>query len=130
MPLRPDLSVNRPSTSGWLLQNSGDDRGYNRANEIPFRRANRCAVIIEEITFMTKVLTGKIALVTGGSRGIGSAIALELAAQGATVALSYSVSRAKANEVVAKIEAAGGTAMALKLIFDSWRMRVMRKPLI
>jgi NAD(P)-dependent dehydrogenase (short-subunit alcohol dehydrogenase family) len=53
---------------------------------------------------MTKVLTGKIALVTGGSRGIGSAIALELAAQGATVALSYSASKTKADEVVAKIE--------------------------
>ena len=63
---------------------------------------------------MTKVLAGKTALVTGGSRGIGSAIALELAAQGATVALSYSASQAKADEVVAKIEAAGGTAIALK----------------
>ncbi len=63
---------------------------------------------------MAQVLAGKIALVTGGSRGIGAAIALELASQGATVALSYSASEAKANEVVAKIEAAGGSAIALK----------------
>lgn len=63
---------------------------------------------------MTKVLAGKIALVTGGGRGIGAAIALELASQGATVALSYSASEAKAKAVVAKIEAAGGSAVALK----------------
>lgn len=63
---------------------------------------------------MTQRLAGKIALVTGGSRGIGAAIAIELAAQGATVALSYSASEAKAKEVVARIEAAGGSAIALK----------------
>ncbi len=63
---------------------------------------------------MTEILAGKIALVTGGSRGIGAAIALELASQGATVALSYSASEAKAKAVVAKIEAAGGAAIALK----------------
>lgn len=63
---------------------------------------------------MTDVLTGKVALVTGGGRGIGAAIALELASQGATVALSYSASEAKAQAVVAKIEAAGGSAVALK----------------
>jgi len=62
----------------------------------------------------TNSLRDKVALVTGGSRGIGAAIALELASQGATVALSYSANEAKANEVVAKIEAAGGSAVALK----------------
>ncbi len=63
---------------------------------------------------MAGILAGKIALVTGGSRGIGAAIALELASQGATVALSYSTSDAKAMEVVGKIEAGGGSALALK----------------
>ncbi len=63
---------------------------------------------------MTQILAGKIALVTGGSRGIGAATALELAAQGATVALSYSASEEKAKDVVAKIEAAGGSAAAFK----------------
>jgi 3-oxoacyl-[acyl-carrier protein] reductase len=63
---------------------------------------------------MTHPLAGKIALVTGGSRGIGAATAIQLAAQGATVALSYSTSEGRAKEVIAKIEASGGKAIALK----------------
>lgn len=63
---------------------------------------------------MSNTLNGKIALVTGGSRGIGAATALQLAAQGATVAISYSNSDARANDVVAKIESAGGKAVAIK----------------
>lgn len=63
---------------------------------------------------MANTLQGKIALVTGGSRGIGAATAIQLAAEGATVVLSYSSSEAAANGVVAKIEAAGGKAIALK----------------
>ncbi len=59
---------------------------------------------------MTQILAGKIALVTGGGRGIGAAIATELAVQGATVAISYSASEAKARQCVANIEAAGGAA--------------------
>lgn len=63
---------------------------------------------------MTSTLKGKIALVTGGSRGIGAATAIQLAAEGATVALSYSSSEAAAEQVVATIEASGGKAIALK----------------
>ena len=62
---------------------------------------------------MTKVLSGKVALVTGGSRGIGAATARELAAQGATVALSYAASERQAGEVVASIEAQGGDPRVL-----------------
>jgi 3-oxoacyl-[acyl-carrier protein] reductase len=58
-------------------------------------------------------LTGRRALVTGGSRGIGRAIAELLAARGAAVALSYRGQQAAADEVVAGIEAAGGRALAL-----------------
>jgi 3-oxoacyl-[acyl-carrier protein] reductase len=63
---------------------------------------------------MSNKLSGKIALVTGGSRGIGAAIALELAEDGADVAISYASSADKANEIVKQIEALGRRAIAFK----------------
>lgn len=63
---------------------------------------------------MSHSLNGKTALVTGGSRGIGRAIAERLAQEGATVALTYNASRAGADEAVAAIEQAGGSAFALQ----------------
>lgn len=57
-------------------------------------------------------LNGKVALVTGGSRGIGKSIALELAASGATVAITYASSTAAADEVVKTIHDNGGKAIA------------------
>jgi len=58
-------------------------------------------------------LEGKVALVTGGSRGIGRAICLELASKGAKVAVNYNTNSALAEEVVAEITANGGEAVAL-----------------
>lgn len=61
----------------------------------------------------TGQLSGKVALVTGASRGIGRAIALELARQGAAVLVNYNGSRERALEVVAEIENNGGQAEAV-----------------
>lgn len=58
-------------------------------------------------------LQNKVALVTGGSTGIGRDVCLAYAAEGAKVAVNYIGSEAAAAEVVARIEAAGGTAMAV-----------------
>jgi 3-oxoacyl-[acyl-carrier protein] reductase len=62
---------------------------------------------------MTKTLQGKVALVTGASKGIGAEIALQLAAQGAAVAVNYASSKSGADAVVAKIAAQGGKAVAV-----------------
>jgi 3-oxoacyl-[acyl-carrier protein] reductase len=59
-------------------------------------------------------LDGKVALVTGASRGIGREVALELARQGANVAVNYSGSEAKANEVVDLIKELGRDAFAVQ----------------
>jgi 3-oxoacyl-[acyl-carrier protein] reductase len=59
-------------------------------------------------------LEGKAALVTGASRGIGREIALELARNGANVAVNYSGSEVKANEVVDEIKKIGKDAFAIK----------------
>lgn len=63
---------------------------------------------------MSKKLKGKIALVTGGSRGIGAATALALAEDGADVAISYTSSADKAQAVVKELEGKGVRAIAFK----------------
>jgi 3-oxoacyl-[acyl-carrier protein] reductase len=63
---------------------------------------------------MSNCLSGKIALVTGGSRGIGAAIAKRLAAAGASVAITYTKGADAAASVVSEIERAGGKALAIQ----------------
>lgn len=58
-------------------------------------------------------LTGKVAVVTGASKGIGAGIATALAAEGASVVVNYASSKAGADKVVAAITAAGGKAVAI-----------------
>ncbi|KAK8221910.1 hypothetical protein M8818_000075 [Zalaria obscura] len=62
----------------------------------------------------TSRLDGKVALVTGSGRGIGAAMALELAARGAKVVVNYANSAEAANKIVEEIKSNGGDAIAIK----------------
>jgi len=85
-------------------------------------------------------LQGKVALVTGGSRGIGRAVAKRLAGQGAEVVINYVRHRTNASEVVAEIEGQGGRCLAIRAnladedsltaLFDEVRRRYARLDII
>src|SRR6187399_2366799 len=62
----------------------------------------------------TKKLNGKVAVVTGASKGIGASIAKHLAAEGASVVVNYATSRTGADKVVSEINASGGKAIAVQ----------------
>lgn len=66
------------------------------------------------MTITSQRFTGKIALVTGGSRGIGAAVVRRLAREGATVAFTYAASEAKAQALVSSIQQEGGRVLAIK----------------
>lgn len=66
-------------------------------------------------------LKEKIALVTGASRGIGKAIALHLAEEGAQIIINYAKNSEKAKEVVAAVESTGGKALAMQADVSCWQ---------
>src|SRR6185369_4141853 len=68
----------------------------------------------ETMTTPDKKLAGKVAVVTGASKGIGASIAKHLAAEGAAVVVNYASSKAGADKVVAEITAKGGKAVAIQ----------------
>src|SRR6266853_546094 len=65
-------------------------------------------------TNISKKLAGKVAVVTGASKGIGASIAKHLAAEGAAVVVNYASSKAGADQVVAEITGDGGKAIAVQ----------------
>lgn len=62
----------------------------------------------------TKKLSGKVAVVTGASKGIGASIAVHLAAEGAAVVVNYASGKAGAEKVIAEITSSGGKAIAVQ----------------
>jgi len=69
---------------------------------------------MEGLPETTQILRGKVAIITGASRGIGRAIALALASEGASVVVNYTSSSEAAMQVASSITAAGGSAIALQ----------------
>jgi 3-oxoacyl-[acyl-carrier protein] reductase len=72
------------------------------------------APVTTRLAVVSKELDGKVALVTGGGRGIGAAVALRLASDGADVALTFQQDQQRADDVVKKIEAMGRRALAVR----------------
>src|SRR5207253_3874720 len=78
------------------------------------RRANRPQHQPNTMSTNTKKLAGKVAVVTGASKGIGASIAKHLAAEGAAVVVNYASSKDGADQVVGDITRNGGKAIAVK----------------
>src|ERR1700686_191209 len=91
----------------WL----GDRRGACSERSYKHRSSIRSSAMNKQVV---SKLANKVALVTGGSRGIGAAIAKRLAADGASVAITYAKDASAASDVVKAIERDGGKAIAIQ----------------
>src|SRR5258708_15450387 len=78
------------------------------------RRSEAPTKEMKPVRSTNKKLAGKVAVVTGASKGIGASIANHLAAEGAAVVVNYASSKAGADKVVAEITGAGGQAVAVQ----------------
>jgi len=97
----------------FLAGNEGDDRMLDAPPHLPVRVGVSGVEVSGD-----KFLTGRVALVSGGGRGIGRGISELLAAHGAAVAVNYRSDRDAAEETVATITSSGGTARAYEASVD------------
>lgn len=94
--------------------------GYRKGNGIPTLKAfllhpiGKIMASTSVSSSSSPVLAGKVAFVTGGSRGIGAAIVRRLARDGAAVAFTYVSAQAEADKLAGEIQAAGGRALAIR----------------
>ncbi|RCK10921.1 SDR family NAD(P)-dependent oxidoreductase [Bacillus licheniformis] len=119
-------AVGRFGTLDILVNNAGitKDNLFMRMKEdewddvinINLKGVFNCSKAVTRQRRKTKMLENKTAVVTGASRGIGRAIALDLAKNGANVVVNYAGNEAKANEVVDEIKALGRDAFAFKAL--------------
>ena len=108
--------ITRTITMDTIITTQNGDvvlRGVAKANVLRMKE-NQPAPVKGVTTSMSELLSGKTALVTGASRGIGRAIALTLADHGASVWINYHRSEQAANELASEINTRGGSANVVK----------------
>jgi len=104
----------RTQNSEFRIQNSEEESSQMTQIDADLRRSGYLEVIFKKEIVMSRKLDGKVAIVTGASKGIGASIALHLAAEGASVVVNYSSSREGADRIVGEINGNGGKAVAVQ----------------